>query len=116
MPIFCAPIKDRIKKNIIIDEVSGCWLWQRRRKTRLNGNYGVISVVIGKRKNKKVHVHRAAYEAFIGPIPENMCVLHTCDNPPCCNPAHLSLGTQAENLMDCIKKGRRKKTRVKETV
>lgn len=47
-----------------------------------------------------------AYELTKGHIPAGMIVMHTCDNPPCCNPSHLVLGTQAENLADMRAKGR----------
>lgn len=48
-----------------------------------------------------------AWELTNGDIPEGQRVCHRCDNPTCCNPTHLFLGTQAENIHDCIKKGRR---------
>lgn len=39
-------------------------------------------------------------------VPKGMVVRHTCDNPPCCNPEHLSLGTQGDNVRECHAKGR----------
>jgi hypothetical protein len=58
--------------------------------------------------------HRVAYQLATGTTladepklrPGSVCVLHTCDNPPCCNPAHLRLGTQGENVRDAAAKGR----------
>ncbi len=50
--------------------------------------------------------HRASWQISFGPIPDGLQVLHTCDNPPCCNPAHLFLGTQLDNIYDMCAKGR----------
>jgi hypothetical protein len=57
-------------------------------------------------KGGKKRTHRIAYEWAYGPIPEGLCVLHKCDNPPCCNPSHLFLGTNHDNQQDSLRKGR----------
>lgn len=56
---------------------------------------------------KMVTTHRMAYELEFGDIPKDMHVLHKCDNPPCCNPEHLFLGTHQDNMDDMRQKGRK---------
>ena len=61
---------------------------------------------------QRLFIHRVAWEAHNAePIPEGMVVLHTCDNPGCFNPAHLVLGTQAQNIQDSVAKGRHSSVR-----
>ena len=57
----------------------------------------------------RVLAHRAAYIEANGPIPDGMIVRHTCDNPPCCNPEHLVLGSHADNTKDKVSRGRQTK-------
>jgi hypothetical protein len=47
-----------------------------------------------------VRAHRLAWEIMNGPIPEGAMIIHACDNPPCCNPAHLRCGTALDNALD----------------
>ena len=91
--------EERLLENIRKRKKTGCWLWTGQRKRH---GYGVIK--IGGIETK---THRAMWEVVNGPIPDGLCVLHRCDVPPCCNPEHLFLGTQGDNVRDCCKKGRR---------
>lgn len=80
-----------------------CWEWQ---KARNGDGYGSVFLF-----GRPIKTHRLAWELAYGPIPEHesyhgMCVCHHCDNPPCCNPAHLFLGTHRENALDRRSKGR----------
>lgn len=63
---------------------------------------------IRKDDKTRMMVHRLAWEAFNAePIPDGLLVLHKCDNPKCFNPHHLFLGTQKDNMQDCINKDRK---------
>lgn len=77
-----------------------CWEWVGAKK---DFGYGVI---VCKQMKRSYMTHRVAYIATIGDIPEGQFVCHKCDNPPCCNPAHLFLGSPQDNSRDCQKKGR----------
>lgn len=91
---------ERFHKNIRVSE-NGCHEWIGYADT--NG-YGRMSA-FGRKSGQLAH--RVSWELTNGPIPSDMDVLHRCDNPPCCNPEHLWLGTAEDNVRDMIQKGRR---------
>lgn len=78
-----------------------CWPWTGG---KLQSGYGSISS--GPAPNKRLVTSRVAYELTKGPIPDGCDVLHSCDNPPCCNPAHLRVGTPKDNSDDKLLKNR----------
>ena len=91
---------ERLSKRLHVTP-GGCWEFQGYCG---RGGYGHIRV-FGSTWGW-VYTHRVAWETAFGPIPAGLHVLHTCDNPPCCNPAHLFLGTQTDNAADMQAKGR----------
>lgn len=75
-----------------------CWLWTGVKNTR---GYGKIY------DTESYLVHRVAFVLENGPFDWELDVCHSCDNPPCCNPNHLFLGTALDNMRDRDGKGRR---------
>jgi hypothetical protein len=78
--------------------MNGCLEYIGSRSTK---GYGRIRI-----EGRYLAAHRVAYEAMVGPIPDGLWVLHRCDNPPCCNPKHLWIGTAEDNNRDRDLKGR----------
>lgn len=89
----------RFWSGVAIGDGIACWEWRRRRSS---GGHGGITV-----KGRETGTHRVAWELANGPIPDGLWVLHLCDNAPCCNPAHLYLGTPHDNLRDQYDRGGR---------
>lgn len=94
--------KERFWSKVDIKSEEECWTW----KDGLQKNgYGYLSV--GGRSGKNIPAHRIAKTLSIGEeIPDGLVVMHSCDNPPCCNPGHLECGTQTDNIKDMVNKGR----------
>ena len=100
-------LEDRFWSKVLKGKADDCWNWEAGRTPR---GYG--SFAIGRRRidRRMISAHRQAYQLAIGPIPQGHYVCHSCDNPPCCNPGHLFVGTQHDNMRDMLTKGRGKKT------
>lgn len=86
-----------------VEKTATCWLWTGARG--LSG-YGVLWSAGGKQNRKQLYAHRVAYFLHNNTLPDDLCICHTCDNPPCVNPAHLFLGDHKQNALDKVSKGR----------
>ena len=79
-----------------------CWEWQGMRHSQ---GYGRFMLRDG--PPIRTRAHRFIWAHLHGPIPPGLYICHLCDNPPCCNTSHLFLGTNSDNQLDAIRKGRR---------
>lgn len=94
-----ATLDHRIWSKVDRGSDDECWLWMGAKSAY---GYGQLSI-----DDRTVYAHRLVYEREVGPIPEGMVVMHSCDNPPCVNYlCHLSIGTERDNKLDMISKGR----------
>lgn len=73
-----------------------CWVWTG---VRSSSGYGRTSL-----NGKQIPAHRLAVLFVRGEVADGRDLMHSCDNPVCCNPAHLSWGTRAENMHDAVRK------------
>jgi HNH endonuclease len=96
--IFNSSFKDRFWKKV--HKTNTCWVWTA---STVGHGYGQIS---WSSAGDMIKAHRASYILHFGPIPEDLCVCHKCDNPSCVNPTHLFLGTANDNIKDRQQKNR----------
>lgn len=95
---------DRIWTRIAKAGPDDCWEWQGKRTKE---GYGQVKVKICERQYELFIVHRLVYVLTYGELPVDQMACHSCDNPPCCNPAHLFSGTGQDNQQDVLTKGRK---------
>ena len=95
-------IKKRFWAFINIGKKKDCWVWTGGFRT---DGYGLFGYRIDG-KTKLISAHKFSYIIYYGKIRDGLFVLHDCDNKACCNPHHLFLGTQQDNMDDKVLKGR----------
>lgn len=93
------PLAERFWKHV--KQGGRCWTW-----TGATAKFGYGVIWGGRSNDTNMLAHRVSWEVNVGPIPNGMCVLHKCDNPPCVRPEHLFLGTKTDNNRDRDAKGR----------
>lgn len=101
---FNIEVYESLLENLDIkDNSEDCWEWQGSRDAR---GYGLVTKRMGRSKNTTARASRISYALFVEMPPPHLLVCHSCDNPPCCNPYHLWLGTPKDNTTDAMKKQR----------
>lgn len=93
-------VPERFWEKVQIQGPSECWPWQGA-VFQIGMGYGQFQF-----EGRPHSAHRIAWLLTKGPIPAGSRVLHHCDNPPCCNPVHLFIGSNADNMKDMASKGR----------
>lgn len=92
-------VQQRFDEKWTPEPFSGCWLWAACSRNQFG--YGCFYL-----SGRDRVAHQVSWQIFRGDIPDGMRVLHHCDTPCCVNPHHLFLGSQSDNMNDCVSKGR----------
>lgn len=95
--VFSSNTIKRFESKFVKGKPDECWIWRASRFHK---------TTYGQFKGPECVAHRFSYRLYVGPIPDGLCVLHSCDNPGCVNPNHLFLGTNLDNTADMISKSR----------
>jgi hypothetical protein len=91
------PLAERFWSHVAIGASDECWEWQASRSCY---GYGQFEI-----NDHNYPASRVAWILTNGPVPDGLDILHSCNNPPCCNPAHLRPGTVSDNMQDSIRAG-----------
>lgn len=99
-------MEERFWAKVDLSDPEGCWPWMGSTSEK---GYGRMHL-----RGKNTNAHRVSWELHFGPIPLARFICHSCDNPPCVNPAHLWLGDNTANMRDMVQKGRHRYLRGEE--
>lgn len=89
------------------NDISVCWPWKAAVNEKGYGRFAEYHGGGKGSKNRRIWLaHRYAFKITYGGIDEALCACHSCDNPACCNPTHIFLGTRADNNADMRAKSR----------
>lgn len=94
-------VRAKFYKGAKVGGEDDCWEWVGALTSK---GYGKLCFVSAKKEKRYIAVHRLSYLLFNGEIPEGLVVRHTCDNKTCVNPAHLLVGSDADNAADQVER------------